>query len=234
MDEALPAEAGTPREKKRPRLLRVPTSLVVTLVGIALTAWLLPAFTRQWDDRQKAHEFKAALVTDMAIATARALTGGENLLYSPRPTTARPSPARQDWSRESLQIEARLRAYLPAAAIDAWNGYAKIVDNALTVASGNPATDLRGLTTEPTYDPAYHQSRAYENAWSAASKSLLDFVRPYVLFFGGGGLASKIAKYAELERRLLKLNQAIAMEVLRSHLDGYSTTSYGFFRDLIP
>jgi hypothetical protein len=60
MDEAAPPEAGTTAaEKKRPLLRRVPTSLLVTLLGIALTAWLLPAFTRQWDDRQKAQELQS-------------------------------------------------------------------------------------------------------------------------------------------------------------------------------
>src|SRR3954465_14347156 len=72
LEEVAPA-AGAAAEKK-PRLLRrVPTSLIVTLLGIALTAWLLPAFTRQWDDRQKAHELKTALTSQIATATADAL-----------------------------------------------------------------------------------------------------------------------------------------------------------------
>jgi hypothetical protein len=52
---------------------RLPTSLLVTLVGLALSAWLLPAITRQWDDRQKAHDLQASLVEDMSTASARAL-----------------------------------------------------------------------------------------------------------------------------------------------------------------
>src|SRR4051812_20833160 len=76
MDEAAPGEAAAAAEKKRPLLRRVPTSLIVTLLGIALTAWLLPAIARQWDDRQKAHEIQAGLITDMASATARVLADG--------------------------------------------------------------------------------------------------------------------------------------------------------------
>src|SRR5690242_11337061 len=72
MDEAAPA-AGAAVEKKRRLLRRVPTALLVTLLGIALTAWLLPAFTRQWDDRAKARELKASLASDIAAATARAI-----------------------------------------------------------------------------------------------------------------------------------------------------------------
>ena len=87
MDEAAP-EAGQAAGKKRPLLRRVPTSLVVTLIGIALTAWLLPAFTRQWDDRQKAHELKASIVTDMASATAQMVGEGEDFLAGGRVVAA--------------------------------------------------------------------------------------------------------------------------------------------------
>jgi hypothetical protein len=74
MDEEAAPEAGAAVEKKRPLLRRIPTPLIVTLLGIGLTAWLLPAFTRQWDDRQKAHEIKAALAFQIAAATADAVT----------------------------------------------------------------------------------------------------------------------------------------------------------------
>jgi hypothetical protein len=57
---------------------RIPTPVIVTLIGLALSAWLLPAITRQWDDRQKAHELKSAIVAEMAAATAPALIGGED------------------------------------------------------------------------------------------------------------------------------------------------------------
>src|SRR5215213_208236 len=73
MTGAAPQPGGVASERKRPLLRRIPTSLIVTLLGIALTAWLLPAITRQWDDRQKAHELKATLAADLASATARSL-----------------------------------------------------------------------------------------------------------------------------------------------------------------
>ncbi|HEV8459390.1 MAG TPA: hypothetical protein VGQ38_01660 [Gaiellaceae bacterium] len=82
-NEAAP-EAKAPAEKKRSLLQRIPRSLIVTLLGIALTAWLLPAFTRQWGDRQKAHELKAAMVTDIASASGRVLLGGEALWRQPQ------------------------------------------------------------------------------------------------------------------------------------------------------
>jgi hypothetical protein len=42
--------------------------VIVTLVGIGFSAWF-PAFTRQWDDRQKARELQAAVADSIAVAT---------------------------------------------------------------------------------------------------------------------------------------------------------------------
>src|SRR4051794_9783294 len=116
MDEVAPA-AGAAAEKK-PRLLRrVPTSLIVTLLGIALTAWLLPAFTRQWDDRQKAHELKTTLVTEMASATAHAVIGGD-AYWSGRPVDM--ASVLSAWSVASVEMEARLSVYFDANVLTSW------------------------------------------------------------------------------------------------------------------
>jgi hypothetical protein len=53
MGEAAPTEARAAAETKRPRLGRLSKSLLVALAGIALTGWLLPAYTRQWDGRKQ-------------------------------------------------------------------------------------------------------------------------------------------------------------------------------------
>src|SRR5262252_3189899 len=79
MSDAAPA-AGAVAAEKKPLLRRIrrpPTSVVMTLLGLALTAWLFPAVARQWDDRQKATELRASLVAQIASASAHALTGGE-------------------------------------------------------------------------------------------------------------------------------------------------------------
>lgn len=84
MNDAAPDE-GAAAEEKKPllrRLRRPPTALFVTLLGIALTAWLLPALTRQWNDRQSAHRLQAGIVSDMTLATARIFQGGDALWNS--------------------------------------------------------------------------------------------------------------------------------------------------------
>src|SRR5262245_28789084 len=118
MDDAGPSAAGAVAEKKRPRLRRVPTSLIVTVVGIALTAWLLPALTRQWDDRQKAHELKVALVSEMSLATAEALTDGRDTLFrrsnveqskfTKRLGIVPMTAVERNWSIASLQLQSKL------------------------------------------------------------------------------------------------------------------------------
>ncbi len=86
------AKTQAEAEKKKPllrRLRRPPTALLVTLLGIALTAWLLPAITRQWNDRQSAHTVKAGIVSDMTAATEPVLLSGEDLWQSLPECTAR-------------------------------------------------------------------------------------------------------------------------------------------------
>ena len=118
------AEATAERAAPK-RRWRVPTSIVVTFLGIALTAWLLPAFTHQWEDRQKAQELKATIVADVASASARALVGGE-AIWAPRKVDR--EKVADEWSRSSLAIETRLRAYLPEQIVTAWKIYTWMID----------------------------------------------------------------------------------------------------------
>src|SRR5215469_17017810 len=81
-EEAAKAEPKAENKPLLRRLRRPPTALLVTLLGIALTAWLLPAVTRQWNDRQSAHAVQAGIVSDMTAATARVFQGGDALWAS--------------------------------------------------------------------------------------------------------------------------------------------------------
>ena len=129
-ENAAPEETAAQKEKpaRERRRIRVPTSVLVTLAGIALTAWLLPAFTRQWDDRQKAHDLQAEIVAAMASATAQAIvqtdraeTVAQNRAVARRQTA-------DAWLLARLALEARLRAYFPAEVVASWNVYSSFVD----------------------------------------------------------------------------------------------------------
>jgi hypothetical protein len=128
----------------------------MTLLGIALTAWLLPAFTRQWDDRQKAHDLKAAITDDMATATASALFGGKtryqagpngSLLAAVEPATeASLAAVIRRWELSSFQIEAKLRAYFDDAAVwKAWRKYSDGVRQFFLALTQPPAQRPRSV-----------------------------------------------------------------------------------------
>jgi hypothetical protein len=129
-----PAQADAPKPR-RVFWRRIPTPIVVTLLGIALSAWLLPAITRQWDDRQKAHELQAAIITDMASATSGMLTRGEERharelaegLGRRQRAAANQGVRSIEWSQASLQLEARLHAYFPRRIVEAWQLYSYFV-----------------------------------------------------------------------------------------------------------
>ena len=133
MDAAGP-EAAEPQERAEPKAeprkwsrwrIKVPTSVTVTLLGVALTAWLLPAFTRQWDDRQRAHELEVGLVSEIAAATADAVTTGETLQTQAGVTKSPRALAHRQWSTAALRLDGRLRAYFPdSTVVAAWQIYA--------------------------------------------------------------------------------------------------------------
>src|SRR5918994_2749379 len=84
------------------RLLpRIPTPIVVAVLGLVLGSWFIPAFTRQWDDRQKAGELKAVIISKMASATGRALLEAHQSAVAvpgvPAPQRSIP-PAGKEWS----------------------------------------------------------------------------------------------------------------------------------------
>src|SRR5262249_19008949 len=103
MRSAIDTEAS--REMPARRRLRLPTSVVVTVFVAALSVWIAPALTRQWDDRQKARDVKVALAEEMSEATARVLGDGLGLAVAGgdvRPVLTR-------WDVAGLGVEAKLR-----------------------------------------------------------------------------------------------------------------------------
>jgi hypothetical protein len=200
----------------------------MTLVGITLTAWLLPAITRQWNDRQKAHELQASLVAEMASATARALIGGEDALAAHpklRPTRelvgkGHIPPGEREWAVESLLIKAKLHAYFPPAVGDSWGAYKTLVSFSLFPIYGR-GTQLSTSFEEKNFNQFFFNERkVFKTAYSLYTRTLTGLRRREV--------------YATLEEQLLKIEEQLASDVLASHPKGYSTTASDLFHDLIP
>jgi hypothetical protein len=247
-------------DKKRQLHRRVPTSLLVTLLGIALTAWLLPAVTHQWDDRQKAHDVKAAMVADQVSMTARALVVGEQ--SSPKRAQQISQQRRDAWLLASAEIEARLHAYFPARLVAAWQLYAYFVDRAVGVADA-----LADATLERALNWLYHDlidarpSRALDAQIGGAAKVALAYLKmherkterprfstqrqwleqalpPYTKLPPATKKTLDELKARQddtgLRVQLLDFQQTLAASALTSHLTGFSTNANDFLNDLIP
>lgn len=235
MDEAAPAEAGAAAEKKRRHLLRrVPTPLIVTLVGIALTAWLLPAFTRQWDDRQKAHEVKAALAGQIATATADELT--KNILAARVTDRLRRQAERRHphdtrkaqggipvinnaaervvgdlWLKHRIALEANLRAnFTSTKIVTALHEYNLAMSELGDLASGW-APDVPLLANELSLTSS---EKATLRNWipDVGSETLIDV----------------------LAEAFLREENSLIVTVLNGHVVGYSTNTHDLINDLIP
>lgn len=193
---------------------RIPRSLVLAVLGIGLSSWLLPAVTRQWDDRQKAGELKAALVSEMATATGRALLDAQAFSYTPagtRPSPAATAGAVKEWSVAALQIRARLDAYFGSDAVAAWEGVTRYVDATLSRAYRTEAHD------------AFVPGRRSASTTSGRLQKL------YGEFYGGSTTVID-----QLVVEILRQEEVVARGILGMRVHGYSTTWDDILRDLLP
>jgi hypothetical protein len=225
MDEAAPAAAGEAAEKKRSFLRRVPASVYVTLLGIALTAWLLPAFTRQWDDRQKAQELKTSLITEMTAATTDVVVKSR-YAFSPSFPGREPLGLVVDrWLLNSVQLENKLRAYFLGSGIaDTWHNFSTLVDNTLEGVLGEES-----ITPVLIGTPYELLERMQGKRGLKAYKARMNFVTDESAL-----PARRRQEYAALQRTLLTMEEKIAARVLVADPSGYSTTRGDFFHDLVP
>jgi hypothetical protein len=208
---AVPAPAGAAaRLRRRPR---VPTSIVVAVLGVALGSWLIPAFTRQWDDRQKAGELKALVVADIASATGRALMDAQAASAAAGGDRSSQATIR-DWSLASLQIRAKLQAYFGPTAVDRWALVSQYVTSTLSVAYGR----RDGSHIVPATIPSLTVSQV-------RSPQLERLFRQYLT--GDEVIESlELGIFAEQER--------VTTSILAMHVRGYSTTWQDVVDDLFP
>jgi hypothetical protein len=135
--EVLHEEAEKAKENERPRdkrrQVQVPTSVLLTLLVAVLSVLVGPALARQWDDRQKARELKAAIADEIATATARTLGAGVYVARAQEPRARRERffDARAFWRPASRRIEMKLRAYFPASMASEWEGLVADIDDFL-------------------------------------------------------------------------------------------------------
>jgi hypothetical protein len=187
----------------------IPKSLVIAVVGIGLSSWLIPAITRQWDDRQEAGDLKAALVTEMATATGRAVLDAHT--FASASASTRPSPAEnaasaKEWSVAALEIRAKLDAYFGPEAVEAWEVLTRFVNATLSHA----------------YDDAFIPGRLELRTPPGRLQTL------YSEF-----LVDR-SKINPLAAELLTQEDRVARSILAMNVHGYSTTWHDILSDLLP
>lgn len=238
MSEAAPAAAGAAAEKK-PRLLRrIPTSVAVTLLGVALTAWLLPAFTRQWDDRQKAQEFKAAVAVELAAATSGAVLKSKEAVREDAHfrigchslCISMVGPARTAWNRmndawlvDSVRIESKLRAYFPLEVVLVyWRRYENTIGTLFQTAitSSLPA-DLSA-------------AKALSGPLGVSPQQLHTDLATIRLARRRNAQYASDQAFNDIVKGVLRQEDALASVILASHITGYSTNTHDLLHDLIP
>ncbi len=196
------------------RWSRVPTPIVVAVMGLVLGSWLLPAFTRQWDDRQKAGELRASIVAEISSATGRAVLDAHQASITPRRAhSARGTipPAGKDWSVANMEIRARLRAYFGSKAVEHWALVSQYVTSSLSVAYRGPAGDA-----------------VIPNPWVSHTMKSPRLEREFSKFFSDAHV------FEGLEIAILSEAENLTSSLLAMHVRGYSTTSHDFVSDLFP
>jgi hypothetical protein len=259
-----PSESSEPQVASRNRAwwrVKIPTAVIVTLVGIALSAWLLPAFTRQWDDRQKSNELKAALVADIATAEAKALSDGERVWETNDRATR--SQAVRSWSLKSLEFGARIRANFSPELVAKWSFYSYAIhrllgsegvsgqlwygkspyDAASWLESLTPKSRLTAprLTDElgtrgalvglVSLDRSLHQRFLHESDRKYLGRVLHTTGASEVI---GEKIFRPQSAFASLEDSLGFLGTETIDSILDAHARGYSTTKSDLINDLLP
>jgi hypothetical protein len=211
----------------------LPKTVVLTVALTLLTAWFLPALSRQWQDRQKARELKASLVSQIGKSTSETLITSSFLTWD-RFQSSR-DPSRRGWNQEvfnrldlqwrtsSAEVEAQLRAYFPNRVATRWRAYSNLVWGTYRLITENlsarPST-VRRLGEEVGVKQA--DLNVLRDPWVDKHGDPLE-----------GAERARIA-YFHAYSALLSRRSEVIDEILRSHPAGYSTRLTDLAHDLLP
>jgi hypothetical protein len=227
---SVPAVSATEKTALNRVRLRVPTSIVVTLLGTALTVWLAPALTRQWDDRQHARDLKAAIAAEMVNSAVRTIRDGEPLAEG----RGRYDVIRARWLETGLTVKVKQKAYFPTSIVERWKKVVQEVEYFLIV-SGDVAAAHEESRQGRVRDPVgYRRDRirsalilmapAPKQVNSATAAELLASDDPTARALGMDHVKSWT--FAKVE--------GATDEVLSAHPSGFSTTRGDLLHDLFP
>ena len=234
-ENAAEAEAGAPRDRRR---LHVPTSVLVTVLVAALSVWVAPAFTRQWEDRKQARQLQAQVAEQVALATADLGQRINSFARAEHPTGLTESElVKEYWLIKQAGIDVRLRAYFSPDMRSAWRKFNKFVEHEIGVVEMTkyvPSGDtgdayasekdwvevllrrMNGLGRTYDVEPPFAEPAETADAWMARYESDRATAMG-TLFAWMRGFVDKIVD-----------------RVMTEDPEAYSTTRRDLLRDLLP
>jgi hypothetical protein len=233
----------------RSRLPRVPKALVVTVLGTLVTAWLIPALTRQWQDQQRAQELKAAIVTRIGRDTTEAL------MLSSFIANGRFEPVRDEevpfrvpmkafndldlnWERNRREIGAQLEAYFSDGDIvKEWRSYGQLTRDTYWLITQRKWKRPQTVDRLQRRLPRRHRcqveslrqpfpTETHQHAESPGSAAPVP-CEPEEL-------RKARSNYSFVAAALLEAKSNLTEKILDADPDGLSTDTSDFFQDLIP
>lgn len=228
MDSAHAHPAVQPR-RLAGRPFPLPKSLLVTVAATLATAWIFPALSHQWQDRQKAKELTAGLVSQMGSHTSEALVMSSFLTNNRFPSSSdssRPGFNQEifnrldlEWRTSSAEIEAQLQAYYPNQVVDEWRDYSALVWGTYRLITDNksarPGTVKRLRELFRGDVPGWYIDKM-EQPW-------IERIDPKAQ-----------AAYFYVSQAVLERRTVVIDEMLSSRPAGFSTRPGDLLRDLIP
>jgi hypothetical protein len=228
MDSAYDHPAVRPR-RLAGRRVSVPKPLLATVAATLATAWIFPALSHQWQDRQKAKELTAGLVTQIGSDTSEALVTSSFLTNNRFPSSSDPSRPgfNQDvfnrldlaWRTSAAEVEAQLQAYYPNAVVEEWRDYSALVWGTYRLVTDNksarPGTVKRLRELFRGDVPGWYIDKM-EQPW-------IDRIDPKAR-----------AAYFYVSQAVLARRTVVIDEMLSSRPEGFSTRPSDLLRDVVP
>jgi hypothetical protein len=211
------------------RRFSVPKPLLATVAATLATAWIFPALSHQWQDRQKAKELTAGLVSEIGSNTSEALVTSSFLTNNRFPSSSDPSrpgfnqevfnKLDLEWRTSSAEIEAQLRAYYPDGVVDEWRDYSDLVWGTYRLITDNrssrPGTVRRLRELFGGQVPGWYIDKM-EEPWMNRSDP------------------DARNAYFHVSQAVLARRTVVIDGMLRSRPAGFSTRPGDLLRDLVP
>jgi hypothetical protein len=185
--------------------------LVVTVVAAVLGSWLIPQFTRGWQDHQKALEIKTGLVSQMSESVSDVVATGRFVaadLVQPASQQHEWNDGYRRWTTASAVIGAKLRAYAGSDLGTAWSAFADAATDYLLLSADTEASSRRAQVAaiRRTDGVARHVHLSQEG-WAALR--------------GRTSSAAFKLVYPEVARGLVQRRDELVQGVLDSEISGF-------------